>query len=124
MVCYYRSSFLDLPVALVDCQVEGCASRLHHFCQGGYVAMHDIDLDGAERKIYLDFVHEIQMGGKPEKLNKVVHSTVYSMDESEEGEEDVEGAVLGGGGEYVSIVPVVYPRGTVSVSSIGFYSIE
>ena len=47
MVCSYRSSCLDLPVALVDCQMKGCELRLH-LCQGGYVAMHEIYLDGAE----------------------------------------------------------------------------
>ena len=30
--------------------------------------------------------------------------------------------MLGGVGEYVSIVPVVYPRGAVSVSSLGDFS--
>ena len=67
-------------MALVDCQVEGCASRLHPVCQGGYVAMHEIDIDGAERNICCDFVDEIWMLGKPEKLKKVVHSTVYKID--------------------------------------------
>ena len=51
MVCSYRSSCLGLPVALVDCQMKGCESRLHLVCQGGYVAMHDIELDRSERKI-------------------------------------------------------------------------
>ena len=51
MVCPYRSSCLDLPVALVDCHMKGCESRLHHILQGGYVAMHEIDLDVAERNI-------------------------------------------------------------------------
>ena len=49
MVCSYRSSCLDLPVALVGCYMKGYESRLYHVCQGGYVAMHAIDLDGAER---------------------------------------------------------------------------
>ena len=48
IICSYRSSCIDLPVALVDCMVEGCVSRLHHVCKGGYVAMHDIDIGGAE----------------------------------------------------------------------------
>ena len=64
-------------MALVDCQMEGCASRLHHVFQGGYVAMHDINIDGAERKICCDSVDELRMGGKPEKLNEVGQSTVY-----------------------------------------------
>ena len=54
MMCSYRSYCLDLPVALVDFQMKGCESRLHHVCQGGYVAMHDLELDGAERKICRD----------------------------------------------------------------------
>ena len=32
------------------------------------------------------------------------------------------GGVLGDGGEEVSIFPVLYPRGTVSVSSLGTFS--
>ena len=71
MVCSYRSSCLDLPVALVDCMVEGCASRLHHVCQGGYVAMHEIDIGRAERKICCDFVDEIWVGDKPEQIEEV-----------------------------------------------------
>ena len=34
----------------------------------------------------------------------------------------MDGTVLWGGGEEVSIVPVVYPRGTVSISSLGYFS--
>ena len=30
--------------------------------------------------------------------------------------------MLGDGGGYISIVPVVYPRGTLSVSSLGYFS--
>ena len=30
--------------------------------------------------------------------------------------------MLEDGGKYISIAPVVYPRGTVSVSSIGYFS--
>ena len=39
--------------------------------------MHDIDIDGAERKICRDCVDKLQMGGKPEKLKKLGHSNVY-----------------------------------------------
>ena len=46
MVCYYRYSFLKLPVALVDFIMKGLESRLHHVCQGEYVAVHAIDIDG------------------------------------------------------------------------------
>ena len=87
IVCSYRSSCLDLPVALVDCQMKGCESRLHHVCQGGYVAIHEIDLDGAELKICRDCVDELWMGGKPDKLKNVGHSTLYSTEKLEEGEE-------------------------------------
>ena len=87
MVCSYRSSCLDLPVALVDCQMKGCESRLYHVYQGGYVAIREINLDGAELKICRDCVDELWMGGKPEKLNKVQHSTVYMTEESEEDKE-------------------------------------
>ena len=34
----------------------------------------------------------------------------------------MEGTVLGDGGDEVSVMPVVYPRGTVSVSSLGYFS--
>ena len=78
--------------------------------------MHEIELDGAERNICCNCVDELQMGGKPDKLKKVEHSTVCRADESEESEEEVEGTVLVGGGEDVIIVPVVYPRGMVSIS--------
>ena len=93
MACSYRSSCLGFPVALVDCQMKGCESRLHHVCQGEYVAMHDIKLDGAERKICRECVDNLRMGGKPEKLKMVQHSTVFRTDELEEDEEEVEGTV-------------------------------
>ena len=63
-------------MALVDCQMKGCASRLHHVFQGEYAAVHAIDLDGAERNIFHNCVDELCMGGKPKKLKKVQHSTV------------------------------------------------
>ena len=84
MVCSYRSSCLELPVALVDFQMRGCELRLNHVCQGEYVAIHEIDLDGAERKICRNCVDELWMGDKPEKLKKVQHRTVYRTEELEE----------------------------------------
>ena len=48
MVCSYRSSCIDLPVTLVDFQMKECELRLHHVCQGEYVDIHEINLDGAE----------------------------------------------------------------------------
>ena len=86
MVCYYRSSCLYLPVALVDCQVEGCPSCLHHFCQGEGVLLNYIDFDRSERKIFRDCVDELRVWGKSETLKKVGDSTMYRTDESEEDE--------------------------------------
>ena len=54
---------------------------------GGYAAMHEIDIDGTERKIFCGFVDEIGMGGKSTKLKKVGCSTVYRADGSDEYEE-------------------------------------
>ena len=61
MVRYYRSSYLDLPVALVDCQMKVCELRLHHVWQGGYLDMHAINLDGAEQNICHNCVYELCM---------------------------------------------------------------
>ena len=79
-MCSYCSSCLDLPVAFVDCHIKGCKSRLHHVCQGGYVDMHEIDLDGAERKICHNCVDDLWMGGKPEKLKMVQHMVQHIND--------------------------------------------
>ena len=46
--------------------------------------MYEINLDGAERKIFHNYFDKIWMGGKPEKLKKVQHITVYRTDELEE----------------------------------------
>ena len=54
-------------MALVDCQMEECESRLHHVCWGEYVAMHEIDIEGAKQKIFCDCVDKLRMGGKPDK---------------------------------------------------------
>ena len=117
LVCSYRSSCLDLNVAIFDCQMKGCELRLHHVFQGGYVDMHAIDIEGAEWKICHNCVDEIWMGGKPKKLKKVQHITLYRMDESEDDkEEEVEGTVHLDGDDEVNIVLFVYPRGTDSVS--------
>ena len=61
MVCSYGYSCLDLPLGLVDCHIKGCESRLHHVCQEVYVAMHDIDIDGAERSICHNCVDKFWM---------------------------------------------------------------
>ena len=109
-------------MAIVDYQMKGCESRLRQVCQGGYVAMHEIDLDREEQKICHNCVDELWMGVKPKKFKKVQHSAVYRMDESEEDKEEVEGKVHLDGVDEVNIVPFVYPRGTVSVSSLGSFS--
>ena len=67
-------------MALVDFQMKVRESRLHHVYQGEYVAMHDIDIDGAERKICHNCVDELWTGGKPKKSKNVQHSTVYRTD--------------------------------------------
>ena len=51
------------------------------------MSMHEINLDEAEQKICRNCFDELWIGGKPDKLNKVQHSTVYRTDESEEDEE-------------------------------------
>ena len=51
------------------------------------MAMHEIKLDGAERKICRYFVDKLRMGGKPDKLKKVVHSNVYRTEKLDEDEE-------------------------------------
>ena len=51
-------------MALVDCQMKGCESRLHHIYQGGYVAMHEIELDESEEKICRECIDDLWMGGK------------------------------------------------------------
>ena len=52
---------------------------------GGYMDMHEIELDGADRKVCRNCVDELRMGGKTGKSKKVGQSTVYRKDESEEG---------------------------------------
>ena len=83
--------------------------------------MHEVNIDGSERNIGFDCVDKLWMGGKTEKLKKMGHITVYRSDELEEDEKEVEGKVIEDGGEDVSIVPVVYPHGMVSVSSLGSF---
>ena len=122
IVCSYYSSYLDLPVALVDCQMKGCESHMHHVCKGGYETMHEIELDRAEFKICHNCIDELWMGGKPNKLKMVQNSNVYRTEESEEDKEEVEGTVHFDGGDEVNIVPFVYPLGSVSVSPLGSFS--
>ena len=53
------------------------------------MAMHEIELVGAERKICRECVDDLRMGSKSEKLKMVQHSTVYRTDELEEDKEEV-----------------------------------
>ena len=46
---------------------------------------------------------------------------MYGRGEYKEDEEEAEGSVLGGGGDEVSVMTVVYPCGTVIVSSLGSF---
>ena len=47
---------------------EGIRIVLAPHLSGGYVAMHDINIGGAERNIFLNCIDELWMGGKPEKF--------------------------------------------------------
>ena len=42
----YRSWCIDLTVALIDFQLEGCPLSLNRVCQGEYVLFNDINFDG------------------------------------------------------------------------------
>ena len=79
-VYYYCYSCIDLPVALVDCKVEGFHLRLNHVYQGEYVLLNYIDFDEAERNIFRDCVDKIKGQGKSETLKKVGDSTMYGTD--------------------------------------------
>ena len=83
MVYSSRSSCIDLPVLLVDCQVEDCPSRLQHVCQREYVILNYNYFDGAEWKIFRDCVDKLRDWGKSETSKKVGYSTVYRKDELE-----------------------------------------
>ena len=86
------------------------------------MATKEIDIDEGERNICRNCIDEIEGQGKSEISKKMGDNTVYCTDESEENEEYVEGTVLGGGGDEVSITPVVNPHGMVSVSSLCYFS--
>ena len=43
------------------------------------MAVQEIELDGAERKICRECVDDLRMGGKPEKLKMVQHSTILDF---------------------------------------------
>ena len=70
-MCSYNYSCLELPVALVDCQVGGCPLCLYQICQGGYVPLNYIDFGRAERNIYCNYADELLERGKSDTLKKV-----------------------------------------------------
>ena len=84
--------------------------------------MNDIDFDKAEQNICCNCVDDLWGQGKSEKLNKMGDSTLYGKEKEEDDKEEVEGKVIGGGSDGVSVMPVVYPCGTVGVSSLGSFS--
>ena len=49
------------------------------------MALHEIEFGGVEWKNISDFVDDGWIGGKPEKLKKVGHITVYNMEKLELG---------------------------------------
>ena len=83
--------------------------------------MKDIYFDRAERNICHDCVDKLQGLGKSETLKNVGDITVYGTYESEEEESEVEGTVIVGGDNEVSVMPVVHPHWTVNVSSLGSF---
>ena len=83
--------------------------------------MNEIDIDRGERKICRNCVDEIRVRGKSETLKKAGDITVYGTDESEEDKEEEDGTVIEGWGDEVSVIPIVYPHGTFSVSSLGYF---
>ena len=83
--------------------------------------MNEIGIDGGQQKICRNCVDEIRGRGKSEKLKKLGDITLYGTYESEEDAEEVEGTVIGCVWDEVSVMPIVYPCGTVSVSSLGYF---
>ena len=73
-------------MTLVDFQMEGCPLCLHHVYQGEYVILDYIDLtEGSGRFVTILFMRlEGGGGGKSEKLEKFVGSTVYGIIELED----------------------------------------
>ena len=76
IVCSYHHSCIDLPMALVDFQAEGCLLRLHHVCQGEYVVLNGINFDGAEPKICRDCAENLREWEKSETLKMVGDRTI------------------------------------------------
>ena len=76
MVCSYRSSYIELHVALVECQVEGFPSRSYHVCQEEYVLLNYVDFGGAERNVCRNCVENIRVRGKSETLKKLGYRTL------------------------------------------------
>ena len=62
MVFSYSSYFIDLPVVLIDCQVEGCLWRLYQNFQWEYVTLKDFKFYRGERNICRGCVGELGGG--------------------------------------------------------------
>ena len=77
--------------------------------------------EGSGRFVEIVLVSQVG-GGKAEKVKNVGDSTMSKTVEFNEDKEEEEGSVLGGGVDEVSIIPVVYFRGAVSVSLLGYSS--
>ena len=67
MVCSYRPSLIDLPIAIIDFQVGVCPYCLHHLFRGECVILNYIFFDGEGRKIFYDCVDKI--GGGASQIN-------------------------------------------------------
>ena len=95
MECSYRSECMGLPVAVVDCQVDGCGGRLHHVCQGEYMSKHGMDLGGAEKKMCRSCVD-----GSNKKKDEKARGTKERYEGKEKGVEERsrEGGAEGSGG--------------------------
>ena len=59
----YPSSFIDLPVVLVDCWVEGLHLRFKHVCQEVCVLLYSIGSEGGERKFCINCNEKLGVRG-------------------------------------------------------------
>ena len=84
--------------------------------------LYDIYFEGGERKICRNCVDKLGGGGKVREIEEGgrQHCVRYSLIIG--GRRRSGGEIIGGGSDEFIIIPVVYPRGTVIVSSIGYFS--
>ena len=62
-MCYYHFYCIYLPLAIVDCQDEGCPLRLCQIFKGEYVILNYIHFDKTKRKICRNCVEELVFVG-------------------------------------------------------------